>query len=106
MRLLIAFVALFLSVQAFSCDRAEAEKIVQDFIAQDFNQIEKVRSLKLGTVLKNEFMADEQVTIVHAVVEVEKHGRKVSEQAMVFRFNELCHVDESHGAVLSKVPFN
>jgi hypothetical protein len=104
MRLIIAFVALFISLQAFSCDRVEAEKIVKDFIAQDFNQVEKVRTLKLGTILKNELTADEQVTIVHAVVEVEKFGRKVSEQAIVFKFNEFCHMDESHGAVLSKVP--
>ncbi|MBY0516971.1 MAG: hypothetical protein K2P81_08690 [Bacteriovoracaceae bacterium] len=106
MRLLIAFVAFFISIQAFSCDRVEAEKIVKEFIANDFNQIEKVRTLKLGTILKNEFTSEEQVTIVHAVVEVEKHGRKVSEQAIVFKFNEFCHVDESHGAVLYKVPFN
>ena len=101
MRLLIAITALFISLQAFSCDRSAAESVVKDFIASEFSRSETVRTLKLGTI-EHEAKGPEMF-IVHAIVETERFGRKVSEQVLIFKLNEFCNVVSSHGASVQKV---
>jgi len=104
MRLLIAFVAFFIAAQAFACSQEEAEAVVTKYISQDFNRVETVRTLKLGTITADDALDGDDLTIVHAVVEVERYGRKVNEQAIVFKLNEFCKMIGTHGAVLHKVP--
>ncbi len=106
MRFLIAFVALFISLQAFSCERSAAEGIVTNFISQEFSRSETVRTLKLGTIQLEKTTDTSEVTVVHAIVETERFGRKVSEQVLIFKLNEFCRVTSSHGATVQKVRFN
>lgn len=105
MRFLILIIACFISAQAFSCTREKAEEIVKTFIAQELSRVETVRTLKMGTVTIDDYLVPNPQTVVHAVIEVEKHGRKINEQVIVFQFNEFCNVTSNSGAMLRKVPF-
>jgi hypothetical protein len=105
MRFLIAFVAAFISVQAFACGRTQAEYVVKDFISAEFNRVEKVRTLKMGTVVLDE-LASSTGALVHTVIETEKYGRRINEQVVVFRLDQYCNIVSSTGADVQKVKLN
>lgn len=102
MRLLISLLILLSSLSVFACTRATAENMVTTSIIQTLRPSAELRTLKMGTVTLEEKMG-EKIWAVHAVFIVEKFGRKVSEQAVVFRFDESCNVIGSSGAVIQKV---
>ncbi len=107
MRLLIAIVAAFISVQAFACGRTQAEYVVKDFISAEFNRVEKVRTLKLGTLLlEDELVNDTNSALVHAVIETERYGRKIEEQVLVFKLDRFCNITSTQGATVQKVKLN
>jgi len=105
MRYLIAIVAAFISVQAFACGRTQAEYTIKDFVSAEFNRVEKVRTLKLGTVLLDELQG-QHGAIVHTVIETEKYGRKIDEQVVVFRLDQYCNIVNTTGATVQKVKLN
>jgi hypothetical protein len=107
MRLLIAIVAAFISVQAFACGRTQAEYVVKDFISAEFNRVEKVRTLKLGTLLLEDALVnDTNSALVHAVIETERYGRKIEEQVIVFKLDRFCNITSTQGATVQKVKLN
>jgi hypothetical protein len=107
MRFLIAIVAAFISVQACACGRTQAEYIVKDFISAEFNRVEKVRTLKLGTLLLDDSLVnDTHSALVHAVIETERYGRKVEEQVIVFKLDRFCNISSTQGATVQKVKLN
>lgn len=107
MRFLIALVAAFISVQAFACGRTQAEYVVKDFVSAEFNRVEKVRTLKLGTLLlEDELVQDNNSAVVHAVIETERYGRRIEEQVIVFKLDRYCNITSSQGATVQKVKLN
>lgn len=98
----LIFALALISLPTFACTRADAQNLVKASIAQGLLADEQMRTLKMGTVEVEEKLG-ERVWAVHAVVELEKFGRKVSEQAVVFRFNNDCQVIGSSGAVVKRV---
>lgn len=108
MRFLIAIVAAFISVQAFACGRTQAEYVVKDFVSAEFNRVEKVRTLKLGTLLLDDELVnnDTQSALVHAVIETERYGRKIEEQVLVFKLDRFCNITSTQGATVQKVKLN
>ncbi len=107
MRFLIAIVAAFISVQAFACGRTQAEYVVKDFISAEFNRVEKVRTLKMGTLLlEDELVADNNSALVHTVIETERYGRKIEEQVLIFKLDRFCNITSTQGASVQKVKLN
>lgn len=99
----VLFTSFLLAVfPALACDRNSAEESVKAAIAQGLIADEALRVLKMGTV-EIEEKVGEKIYAVHAVFELEKFGRKVSENAVVFRFNSNCQVMGSSGARLKRV---
>lgn len=102
MRLLISLFILASSFSVLACNRATAENLVTTSVVHSLVGGEELRALKIGTVSFEEKMG-EKIWAVHAVFELQKFGRKISEQAVVFRFNDSCQVIGSSGAVIKKV---
>ena len=102
MNYLVISLLMFTSLATLACDRNSAEDSVKAAIAQGLVNEEQLRSLKIGTVEIEEKIG-ERIWAVHAVFELEKFGRKVSENAVVFRFNNQCQVMGSSGARLKRV---
>lgn len=100
MRSIFAALCLLAASSTFACDREASEALVKSSIEQGLRGDEKVRSLKIGTVNLDE---KDRVWAVHAVFELERFGRKTSEQAVMFRLAENCKVESSSGAILKKV---
>jgi len=101
MRFLVVLALSFYATASHACDRTSAEDLVKASIAQGLLPDEQIRTLKMGTVMDD--AKDERIVAVHTVMELEKFGRKVSEQSIVFRIDEECRMISSTGAVIKKV---